>query len=107
MKRESSLARVLSSRANGALSRGPKTPEGQRRSSMNAVRHGLLAKCVVLANESEQAFKDVLAQHFGRLGPADGVELGMIEEMAAAFWRLRRLWAIENPAFRRRHRRPP
>jgi hypothetical protein len=38
----------------------------------------------------------MIAQHIRRFGPADGVELGMIEEMAAAFWRLRRAWAIET-----------
>jgi hypothetical protein len=38
----------------------------------------------------------MMTQHIRKFGPADGVELGMIEEMAAAFWRLRRAWAIET-----------
>ncbi|HLK49230.1 MAG TPA: hypothetical protein VKT49_13905 [Bryobacteraceae bacterium] len=92
----SSLRRILSSRANGALSRGPLTPEGKRRSSQNAIHHGLLSDCVVLPGESLDTFAEVLAQHVDRFAPADGVELGMIEEMAAAYWRLRRSWAIEN-----------
>jgi hypothetical protein len=92
----SSLRRLLSSRANGALSRGPQTPEAQRRSSLNAIRHGLLSECVVLPGESVEGFAELLAQHIGRFDPADGVEFGMIEEMAAAYWRLRRAWAIEN-----------
>ena len=28
--------------------------------------------------------------------PADGVELGLVEEMLSAFWRQRRAWAIET-----------
>ena len=92
----SSLRRILSSRANGALSRGPRTPEGRLRSSQNAVQHGLLSDCVVLPGESLDAFAELLAQHLERFDPADGVEFGMIEEMAAAYWRLRRSWAIEN-----------
>ena len=93
----SSLRRILSSRANGAKSRGPVTPEGKRKvARQNAIRHGLLADCVVLRNESGQAFQALLSHHLDRLAPADGVEFGMIEEMAAAYWRMRRAWAIET-----------
>ncbi len=92
----SSLRRIFSSQVNGALSRGPKTPEGKRRSSQNALRHGLLSKCLVLANESQDGFQALLDEHLSRLSPADGVELGLVEEMVAAAWRLRRIWALET-----------
>jgi hypothetical protein len=92
----SSLRRILSSRANGARSRGPVSPEGKKTSSLNALRHGLLSKCIVLANESRENFDALLAQHIQRFGPLDDVELGIVEEMVAAFWRLRRAWAIET-----------
>ena len=92
----SSLKRVLSSRANGARSRGPITPAGKHASSLNAVRHGLLANCVVLSNECRENFDILLNQHIERYSPIDDVELGVIEEMVAAFWRLRRAWAIET-----------
>ena len=92
----SSLRRILSSRANGGRSLGPETPEGKCRSSQNATRHGLLSDCVVLPCESHEAFDELLDQHIQRFGPLDGVEFGMIEEMAASYWRLRRSWAIEN-----------
>jgi len=88
--------RILSSRTNGARSQGPKTPSGRHRSSINALRHGLLAKCNVLSNESRENFEKLLDQYVARLHPADDVELGIVEEMVSAFWRLRRLWAIEN-----------
>jgi hypothetical protein len=91
-----SLRRILASRANGALARGPHTPDGKRRSSQNALRHGLLSDCVVLPGESVEGFAQLLAEHIERFDPVDGVEFGMIEEMAAAYWRLRRSWAIEN-----------
>ncbi len=91
-----SLKRILASRANGAKSRGPVTPEGKRRVSSNAVRHGLLARAIVLEDESSEGFRALFDQHLERLQPADGVELGMIEEMAASYWRLRRAWAIET-----------
>jgi hypothetical protein len=93
------LAARAASRTNGARGRGPVTEEGKRRSSLNAIRHGLLSKAVVLQNESEEVFAQLLAQHHARLGPADDVEEGTIEEMVAANWRLRRLWTIETRLF--------
>jgi hypothetical protein len=98
----SSLKRILSSRANGARSTGPATPEGKRRSSRNSIRHGLLAGCVVMENESRASFDALLAQHVERFQPADGVELGFIEDMVAAQWRQRRAWALETRIFENR-----
>ncbi len=92
----SSKRRKIASRANGARSRGPITPAGKTRSSRNAIRHGLMAKCVVLQNESREGFDSLLAGFVERFAPADGVELGLVEEMLSAFWRQRRAWAIET-----------
>jgi hypothetical protein len=92
----SSLRRILASRANGARSPGPSTSEGKQRSSRNAIRHGLLARCIVMDKESLESFEALLTQHLDSLQPADGVEFGMVEEMVAAYWRMRRAWAIEN-----------
>ena len=92
----SSIRRTVSSRANGARSRGPITPAGRSHSSRNSTRHGLLAKCIVLDNESREGFDTLLAEFIARFGPTDGVELGLVEEMLSAFWRQRRGWAIET-----------
>jgi hypothetical protein len=92
----SSNKRILSSRANGALSQGPKTGRGKNFSSKNAVRHGLLSKLVVLKEEPPEAFAELLNDYNARFNPADGVEAGMVDEMVATFWRMRRAWAIEN-----------
>ena len=91
----STLRRILASRANGALSKGPKTPSGKQRAARNATGHGLLARSLVLENESPEGFAAVMADHIARLNPVDGVEYAMIEEMVASHWRLRRAWAIE------------
>jgi hypothetical protein len=92
----SSLRRVQSSKANGALSKGPSTPAGKERSSLNALRHGLCAKGIVLEHESRENFLILLQQHVDRFRPAGEVEFGMIEEMCAAYWRQRRAWSIET-----------
>jgi len=88
---KSSMRRIRSSRANGARSRGPRSPQGKAHSSQNAVRHGLLSKCVVMAGESGQGFDALLQQHLARFAPADGVDQGYIEEMVVAAWRIRPL----------------
>jgi hypothetical protein len=92
----SSIRRINASRANGARSRGPITEPGKQISSQNARRHALLARCVVLQNESPEAFESVLNEHLERFQPADGVEFGIVEEMVAAWWRMRRAWTIET-----------
>jgi hypothetical protein len=96
---KSSIRRIRASRANGARSRGPRSQWGKARSSQNAIRHGLLAKCVVMAGESSQGFDAILQQHVARFAPVDGVDQGYIEEMAAASWRIRRSWAMETRLF--------
>ena len=95
----SSYRRILASRANGAHSRGPRTPRGKARSSQNAIHHGLLAKCVVLNGESDEGFQLLLSHHLARFAPADDVDRGFVDEMAAASWRLRRAWALETRLF--------
>jgi hypothetical protein len=92
----SSLRKVQSSKANGALSKGPITPAGKQRSSLNALRHGMCAKCIVLDHESRENFLILLQQHSDLFRPANEVEVGMIEEMCAAYWRQRRAWSIET-----------
>ena len=98
----SSLRRVQSSKANGALSKGPSTPAGKRNSSLNALRHGLCASCIVLDHESRENFLILLQQHVDRFQPANEVEFGMIEEMCASYWRQRRAWSLETGMFNKR-----
>jgi hypothetical protein len=64
-----SSARSEASRRNGAKSRGPKTPEGAARSSLNALKHGLRAqRCVVLPGERASAFDALKAALLEELG---------------------------------------
>jgi len=85
-----------SARANGAKSRGPVTPEGLAKSSRNSLRHGLSAKSVVLPAESQEQFQLLLDAHIRQFQPAGDVEMDLVEAMAVARWRLRRIWAIET-----------
>jgi hypothetical protein len=44
-------------RANDKTSHGPKAEQGKRISARSATRHGLLAKCLLLHNESATRFR--------------------------------------------------
>jgi hypothetical protein len=84
------------SRANGAKSRGPVTPEGRAKSAHNSIRHGLRAKSVVLPTESKEEFQSLLDSYNDQFDPQTGVEMELVEAMAVARWRLRRVCTIET-----------
>ena len=98
MTKETSDRRKAASRANGALSQGPLSPEGKRRSSRNALQHGFTAGCLLLDHESKENFEILMQNHIRRFRPEEGVELGLVEEMCAAYWRMHRIWAMEKTA---------
>ena len=51
---------IAANRANGARSRGPKTPEGKARAARNSTRHGLLARSILREGESRDRFDHLL-----------------------------------------------
>ena len=69
------LTKAESSRINGAKSRGPKTPKGRANSSLNATTHGLTAKTLILQNESQADFLEMLNAYIDVLRPANVMEL--------------------------------
>jgi hypothetical protein len=83
-------------RANGAKSHGPVTPQGRATSARNSLRHGFTAESVVLPTESSQDFQSLLDSYIDQFDPQGGVEMDLIQTMAAARWRLRRLGSIET-----------
>ena len=93
------LNRSESARINGAKSRGPVTPEGKQRSSLNAVRHGLLARSVCLTSEDPEKFQELLQDYLDLLQPANNVELRLVEQIASAAFRLERFAGTEAALF--------
>jgi hypothetical protein len=92
----SSKRRLQSSRANGAKSRGPTTPEGKLISSQNSTIHSFAAKTLVLTNESRDRFQTLLQSYQHELQPHTQIESDLIEQMAVSKWRRRRLWTVES-----------
>jgi hypothetical protein len=93
----SSLRRLISSRANAALSTGPRTEAGKRRSSQNAFRHGCRSRRIVIPeNESRQEFDHLRQDYLSRFQPCNPIERVFVEQMVLSRWRLSRLRAIES-----------
>jgi hypothetical protein len=90
---------IAASRANGAKSHGPTTSEGKRQSSRNSIRHGLLSKTPVLEGESAQDFAALLASYRAEHRPETTEEQALVDNMALADWRQRRIHNLEASVF--------
>jgi hypothetical protein len=86
-------------RRNAQLSTGPRTPEGRAAVAHNALRHGLTAQIAVLPNEKPEEFQELCDAFFDEHHPAGPTETLLVEQMAMAAWRLRRLRALETGLF--------
>jgi hypothetical protein len=92
-------SRAEASRINGAKSHGPKTEDGRRAVSLNAVKHGLTAETVVLPNESEEEYQAELHGYLQHFAPANKAETDLVLQLASAQWRLARYTAVETSLF--------
>jgi hypothetical protein len=92
----SSDKQIQTSKTNGALSRGPVTAPGKRNSARNSLRHGLLAQTVVLKEEAEDRFLDLLAGYMDEYNPRTASQVSLVETMAVARWRQLRVWGAQK-----------
>jgi hypothetical protein len=94
-----SAARNKINRNNAAHSTGPVTPEGKRRASLNALRHGLTGQTVVLPEDDLAAYQKHCAQFHADLKPQGLLEIKAVPTIADTHWRLDRIRAMENNLF--------
>jgi hypothetical protein len=85
-------------RQNGAKAAGSKSPAGIQKSALNATKHGLTGKAIVLSNESQVHFDELHLTYVEEFRPESGVEMDLIDQMVAAQWRLRRIWRMQTAA---------
>ena len=79
---------------------GPRTDAGKAAASQNATKHGLTARTHhTLANENPETWARVASEHVKAYAPANAVEHGLVEEIAFASWKLRRLARVETGLF--------
>src|SRR5438445_2705605 len=82
IKKPSSARRIAASRANGKLSRGPKTTAGKCRSSANNRQHGLATPHPGPTTES--GFLALRASLIESYNPADPIEQHLVNVLATA-----------------------
>jgi hypothetical protein len=90
-----SPARLAANAANAKHSTGPRTPEGQARSSQNARTHGLSARDLVIAPNEREEFEELLADYQASVQPQDAIQQSEFELLVGAAWNLRRIRRME------------
>ncbi len=82
-QRKAEIARI-----NGAMSRGPITPEGKAHSSRNGIRHRLTVRDPCLTARRSQA-------HIDHFRPVTTYEFDIVDQLAAIARCIRRAESIE------------
>ena len=92
-------AQVQANRSNAQKSTGPRTPEGKAVVSQNAIKHGLLAREVVIQGEDAGEFECYRDQMLEELAPVERVETVLAERVVSLSWRLQRAERLQGAAF--------
>jgi hypothetical protein len=87
----SSPARLAANTANAQHSTGPRTPEGQSRSSQNARTHGLTARDLIIAPDEREEFEELLHDYKTDVQPQGAAQQTLFDELVEAAWNLRRV----------------
>jgi hypothetical protein len=106
----SSEKKAAQNRLNAQHSTGPRSEQGKNNSRLNALKHGVLASqgVITMIDGREprgefEAMVDGLAEDFQPVGTYEQL---LVQEIAACFWRKRRLLRFESrAAFESRDRR--
>jgi len=95
MKFNTSAQRAQANRSNAQQSTGPRTQSGKQRSSQNALQHGLTGGSVLLPSEDPADFDRHLQGFLKEFDPHGSSEQHLIEIIAAASWRIKRIARLE------------
>jgi hypothetical protein len=98
--------RIQANRRNALRSTGPKTTQGKRTVARNAIKHGFLAREVVITmgggEEDLEEFHALAERLWEYYEPANVVEESLVQTIATCWWRKARVIRAENGEIRRR-----
>jgi hypothetical protein len=92
---ERSQPQIDASRANGAKSQGPTSPEGLERSSKNRLTHGFRSSTLTLSIEDKEEYDAHLAAYLKKYAPQDKTEEDLVGLAASSMWNYMRLSSVE------------
>jgi hypothetical protein len=96
-----SSRQIGANRLNAKGSTGPRTLAGKTKVSMNAMKHGLTARDVILPNENPVDFESFRGDLLTSLDPRGELENFLAEKIATDAWRLRRVATFEASLYKR------
>ena len=95
-----SAKQIAANRRNAVKSTGPRTPQGRAVSKMNALKHGILSKQVLvhglILEESREELEALQRRFWEDLQPVGVTEEMLVDQIVTAHWRLRRALAAES-----------
>lgn len=92
---EVSEKQLEANRKNAKLG-GVKTEEGKKASKLNALKHGLLSREVLIDGENEQDLVELGKRLRVELKPIGELESALADRVVANLWRLKRTMRIER-----------
>ncbi len=105
-KRPVSERKIQANRRNALRSTGPTTGRGKRNVSRNAIKHGILAReVVILAGDGEESLKeflDLAERLWEDYEPVGVVEEQLVQTIVTCWWRKARVIRAENGEIRKR-----
>jgi len=100
-EQDASPARIAANRENSLLSTGPRSAEGKRTSSLNAVKTGLTGVTVLLSTDDAAEYQRHIVAYEKEFQPVGIEESELVQSLADISWRLRRIPALEMAIYAR------
>ena len=90
---------IAANRKNARKSTGPKSQEGKGIARLNATKHGLRAKEILLPDEEPEQFLALCNDLADQYCPQGILELTIVKRIAECLWRINRAARIESAVF--------
>jgi hypothetical protein len=90
------VVQMEANRRNAQQSTGPRTEAGKKTSSLNALRHGLTSRVVVLPSEDLAAYNRFSDEYLASLAPDTFPERQCAQTIIDTQWRLNRVRSLED-----------